>query len=192
MTWSLVRWGGSGFGPETHVGPGPCAVYGLPRPRDRTAHLPASMGLTLAGSGRTPRPPETAALLRHVPSVPFGERRGVSSWRAGSPPPSSRQLGGAVLAVILERHRAVAVGEEPDDRGGSPGACRGAVQRLAGMRPRRRAWCSGEERPGCTGPLPRRRRSLPQPSAPAAGGAALITGSRRPPSASQQALTLLC
>ena len=78
------------------------------------AHLPASMGLTLAGE----RPdaealPETAALLHSVPFVPFGEMGSVelagriaAALRRGSR--------GATVAVILERHGAVAVGEEPD------------------------------------------------------------------------------
>ena len=78
------------------------------------AHLPASMGLTLAGE----RPeasalPETAALLRTVPFVPFGEMGSVelagriAAAFVGDP-------GAAPVAVILERHGAVAVGEAPD------------------------------------------------------------------------------
>ena len=78
------------------------------------AHLPASMGLTLAGE----RPdatalPETAALLRHVPFVAFGEMG--SAELAGrvvaafADDPSDRPV-----AVLLERHGAVAVGDAPD------------------------------------------------------------------------------
>ncbi len=78
------------------------------------AHLPASMGLTLAGE----RPdagalPETAALLRHVPFVPFGEIGSVELARRIAAA-FLEDNGQAPVAVILERHGAVAVGEEPD------------------------------------------------------------------------------
>ena len=100
------------------------------------AHLPASMGLTLAGE----RPdasalPETAALLRDVPFVPFGEMGSVelagriAAAFVGDP-------GAAPVAVILERHGAVAVGEDTRSRGGPAGARRGAVPRVAGRAPR--------------------------------------------------------
>jgi len=78
------------------------------------AHLPASMGLTLAGE----RPdagvlPETAALLHSVPFVPFGEMGSVEL--AGRIAAAFVEDPGAPpVAVILERHGAVAVGEEPD------------------------------------------------------------------------------
>ena len=78
------------------------------------AHLPASMGLTLAGE----RPdagalPETAALLRSVPFVPFGEMGSVElAGRIAAA--FVEDPGTAPVAVILERHGAVAVGEEPD------------------------------------------------------------------------------
>jgi L-fuculose-phosphate aldolase len=76
------------------------------------AHLPASMGLTLAGERPDARAlPETAALLRSVPFVPFGEMGSVEL--AGR---IAAAFGDAVVpvAVILERHGAVAVGEAPD------------------------------------------------------------------------------
>ena len=78
------------------------------------AHLPASMGLTLAGERPDARAlPETAALLRHVPFVPFGEmgseelaaRIAVAFTVDPAQPP---------VAVLLERHGAVAVGADPD------------------------------------------------------------------------------
>jgi L-fuculose-phosphate aldolase len=92
------------------------AVYEA-RPEIRAmahAHLPASMGLTLAGE----RPdagalPETAALLRSVPFVPFGEMGSVElAGRIAAA--FAKDHEGAPVAVILERHGAVAVGDEPD------------------------------------------------------------------------------
>jgi L-fuculose-phosphate aldolase len=92
------------------------AVYGA-RPDIRAmahAHLPASMGLTLAGE----RPdagalPETAALLRTVPFVPFGEMGSVElAGRIAAA--FIEDHGGVPGAVILERHGAVAVGDEPE------------------------------------------------------------------------------
>jgi L-fuculose-phosphate aldolase len=91
------------------------AVYGA-RPEIRAlahAHLPASMGLTLAGE----RPdagalPETAALLRNVPFVPFGEMGSVElAGRIATA--FAEDQGPAPVAVILERHGAVAVGDDP-------------------------------------------------------------------------------
>ena len=91
------------------------AVYGA-RPEIRAlahAHLPASMGLTLAGE----RPdagalPETAALLRNVPFVPFGEMGSVElAGRIAAA--FAEDHGPAPVAVILERHGAVAVGDDP-------------------------------------------------------------------------------
>ena len=127
------------------------------------AHLPASMGLTLAGSGRTPRalpkpPPCSARPVRAVRRD--GQRR---AWRAGSPPPVE-EPGAAPVAVILERHGAVAVGDEPDT----------AVDRLELVEVLCRAWrdallvraarailagrlAPAASRPGQPGPLPRRR-----------------------------------
>ena len=92
------------------------AVYAA-RPDIRAvvhAHLPASMGLTLAGE----RPdagalPETAALLRNVPFVPFGEMGSVE-LAARIAAAFLEDPGAAPVAVILERHGAVAVGEAPD------------------------------------------------------------------------------
>lgn len=92
------------------------AVYGA-RPDIRAmahAHLPASMGLTLAGE----RPdagalPETAALLRNVPFVPFGEMGSVElAGRIAAA--FVEHHGGVPVAVILERHGALAVGDDPD------------------------------------------------------------------------------
>jgi L-fuculose-phosphate aldolase len=78
------------------------------------AHLPASMGLTLAGE----RPdaaalPETAALLRDVPFVAYGEMG--SAELAGRIAAAFRGDAGELpVAVLLERHGAVAVGDHPD------------------------------------------------------------------------------
>jgi L-fuculose-phosphate aldolase len=81
------------------------------------AHLPASMGLTLAGE----RPdanalPETAAHLRNVPFVPFGEMGSVelAGRIAAALVGDATDPRAAPVAVILERHGAVAVGEAPD------------------------------------------------------------------------------
>jgi L-fuculose-phosphate aldolase len=78
------------------------------------AHLPASMGLTLAGEVPDAEAlPETAALLRRVPFVPFGEmgsaelaERIVEALREPPEP--------LPVTVLLERHGAVAVGDGPD------------------------------------------------------------------------------
>ena len=78
------------------------------------AHLPASMGLTLAGE----RPeagalPETAALLKHLPFVAYGEMG--SDELAGRIAASVvDDVEGLPVAVLLERHGAVAVGPDPD------------------------------------------------------------------------------
>jgi L-fuculose-phosphate aldolase len=74
------------------------------------AHLPASLGLTLAGEIPDPTAlPETALFLGRLPFLPFGQ-------------PGSEELAGRVaaalaedatpraVAVLLERHGAVAVG----------------------------------------------------------------------------------
>jgi L-fuculose-phosphate aldolase len=78
------------------------------------AHLPASMGLTLAGEVPDPAAlPETALLLPRLPFLAFGE-------------PGSPELAGRIAAaladppeplasaVLLERHGAVAIGRDPD------------------------------------------------------------------------------
>jgi L-fuculose-phosphate aldolase len=77
------------------------------------AHLPASMGLTLAGEVPDPAAlPETALLLPRLPFVPLGvpgseELAGRIAAALSEPPepPAS--------AVLLERHGAVAVGRDP-------------------------------------------------------------------------------
>jgi L-fuculose-phosphate aldolase len=77
------------------------------------AHLPASMGLTLAGE----RPeatalPETAALLKHVPFVPYGEM-GSAELAGRVAAAFANDAGALPVAVLLERHGAVAVGNDP-------------------------------------------------------------------------------
>jgi L-fuculose-phosphate aldolase len=78
------------------------------------AHLPASMGITLAGE----RPdasalPETAALLRRVPFIAFGEMGSVElAGRIAAAFVEGPDV--QPVAVLLERHGAVAVGEDPD------------------------------------------------------------------------------
>jgi L-fuculose-phosphate aldolase len=74
------------------------------------AHLPASMALTLAGEIPDPAAlPETALFLGRLPFVPFGapgseELAGrIGAALAQGPPPLP-------VAVLLERHGAVAVG----------------------------------------------------------------------------------
>ena len=78
------------------------------------AHLPASMGLTLAGE----RPdatalPETAALLKHIPFVAFGEM-GSEELAGRIAAAFTDDVAGLPVAVLLERHGAVAVGGSPD------------------------------------------------------------------------------
>jgi L-fuculose-phosphate aldolase len=77
------------------------------------AHLPASMGLTLAGE--TPDPsalPETALLLPRLPVVPLGvpgsRDLAVQVVTALTAPPEPM-----ASAVLLERHGAIAVGRDP-------------------------------------------------------------------------------
>lgn len=78
------------------------------------AHLPAAMGLTLAGEVPDPAAlPETARLLPRLPFLALGV-------------PGSSELAGRIAtaltvgpeplatAVLLERHGAVAVGRDPD------------------------------------------------------------------------------
>lgn len=78
------------------------------------AHLPASMGLTLAGE----RPdatalPETAALLKHVPFVAYGEM-GSAELAGRIAAAFADEVADPPVAVLLERHGAVAVGNDPD------------------------------------------------------------------------------
>ena len=78
------------------------------------AHLPASMGLTLAGerpdAGALPKPPPCSAPSRSCRSA----RWGASSWPGRIAAAFVEDPGRAPVAVILERHGAVAVGDEPD------------------------------------------------------------------------------
>lgn len=76
------------------------------------AHLPASMGLTLAGEIPDPTAlPETALLLPRLPFVRFGEMGSadlaerVAAELTDGPEPFPG-------AVLLERHGAVAVGQD--------------------------------------------------------------------------------
>ncbi len=100
------------------------------------AHLPASMALTLAGEFPDPEAlPETAFHLPVLPFVPFGEMgsqelagRVALAFEATEPRP---------LAVVLERHGAIAVGcadrsiEAPDASGPElEAALTAAVDRL--------------------------------------------------------------
>ena len=76
------------------------------------AHLPASMGLTLAGEIPDPAAlPETALLLPRLPFVPFGEMGStdLADRIAAALTEAPEPLPGAVL---LERHGAVAVGQD--------------------------------------------------------------------------------
>lgn len=74
------------------------------------AHLPVSMGLTLAGEIPDPSAlPETALFLGALPFLPFGEpgsaelaSRIAAAFAEGQPPKP--------VAVLLERHGAVAIG----------------------------------------------------------------------------------
>ncbi len=78
------------------------------------AHLPASMGLTLAGEVPDPSIlPETALFIPRLPYVPFGEMGSddlaarVAAALSGGPDPLA-------VACLLERHGAVAVGPDVD------------------------------------------------------------------------------
>ena len=79
------------------------------------AHLPAAMGLTLAGEVPDPSAlPETALLLPRLPYLSLGmpgQRRAgrPRSRRRSTEPPEP-----LAPAVLLERHGAVAVGADPD------------------------------------------------------------------------------
>lgn len=76
------------------------------------AHLPASMGLTIAGEIPDPAVlPETAVLLPRLPYVPFAEMGSdllaerVAAALTDGPEPRA-------TAVLLERHGAVSVGPD--------------------------------------------------------------------------------
>ena len=78
------------------------------------AHLPASMALTLAGEVPDPAAlPETAHFIPRLPFLPFGvmgsselaERVATALTQPPEPPPNT---------VLLERHGAIAVGEDPE------------------------------------------------------------------------------
>ena len=77
------------------------------------AHLPASMALTLAGELPDPSAlPETSILLPRLPFVSFGvpgsadlAARVATALTDGPEPPAT--------AVLLERHGAIAVGDDP-------------------------------------------------------------------------------
>lgn len=78
------------------------------------AHLPASMGLTLAGERpKATALPETAALLKHVPLVAYGEM-GSDELAGRVAAAFADDAEGLPVAVLLERHGAVAVGDDPD------------------------------------------------------------------------------
>jgi L-fuculose-phosphate aldolase len=89
------------------------------------AHLPASMGLTLAGEIPDPAAlPETALFLGRLPFLPFGEPGSADlAGRVGTTFADGEQK--LPVAVLLERHGAVAVGTEA-----GPGAVAQAVDRL--------------------------------------------------------------
>ncbi len=78
------------------------------------AHLPAAMGLTLAGEVPDPSAlPETALLLPRLPYLTLGipgsaELAGRIAAALSEPPEP------LASAVLLERHGAVAVGRDPD------------------------------------------------------------------------------
>ncbi len=78
------------------------------------AHLPAAMGLTLAGEVPDPSAlPETALLLPRLPYLTLGipgsaELAGRIAAALSDPPEP------LASAVLLERHGAVAVGRDPD------------------------------------------------------------------------------
>jgi L-fuculose-phosphate aldolase len=112
------------------------------------AHLPASMGLTLACE----RPdatalPETAALLKHLPFVAYGEM-GSDELAGRVAAAFTDDVAGLPVAVLLERHGAVAVGDTPDT----------AVDRLELVEVLCRAWRDAL--------LVRAARSLPADTSP--------------------------
>jgi L-fuculose-phosphate aldolase len=81
------------------------------------AHLPAAMGLTLAGEVPDPAAlPETALLLPRLPflslGIPGSAELAARIAAALSEPTDPREP--LAPAVLLERHGAVAVGRDPD------------------------------------------------------------------------------
>ena len=94
------------------------------------AHLPASIGLTLAGEVPDPSAlPETALLLPRLPFVAYGE---MGSTELAGRIAAALTEGPEALpyAVLLERHGAVAVGTDLD----------AAVDRLELIEVLSRAW----------------------------------------------------
>lgn len=131
------------------------------------AHVPASMGLTLAGEAPDPAVlPETAIFLPRLPLVPFA---GPGSAELAAAVGRAFADGPAPLpgAVLLERHGAVAVG------GGDPlVALPGAVDRLELVEVLCRAWRDALLIAAATG---RDRRDIlrgprPGPGSSAGGG----------------------
>ena len=76
------------------------------------AHLPASMGLTLAGEIPDPAAlPETKLFLGSLPFLPFGEPGSTElAGRVAAALGGADRDGRLPVAVLLERHGAVAVG----------------------------------------------------------------------------------
>jgi L-fuculose-phosphate aldolase len=76
------------------------------------AHLPASMGLTLAGEIPDPAGlPETRLFLGAVPYLPFGEPGSAElAERVAGALRTDGDVGRLPVVVLLERHGAVAVG----------------------------------------------------------------------------------
>jgi L-fuculose-phosphate aldolase len=76
------------------------------------AHLPASMGLTLAGEVPDPAAlPETAVLLPRLPYLPFGEM-GSLELAGRIAAALSEQPEPLATSVLLERHGAIAIGAD--------------------------------------------------------------------------------
>jgi ribulose-5-phosphate 4-epimerase/fuculose-1-phosphate aldolase len=74
------------------------------------AHLPASMGLTLAGEVPDPAAlPETALFLGRLPFLPFGQP-GSDDLASRVAAALADQTGPQPVAVLLEKHGAVAIG----------------------------------------------------------------------------------
>jgi L-fuculose-phosphate aldolase len=99
------------------------------------AHLPASMGLTLAGEIPDPAAlPETALFLGRLPFLPFGEP-GSADLAGRVAAAFAQDLERLPVAVLLERHGAVAVGTET-----GAGAVAQALDRLELVEVLCRAW----------------------------------------------------